>query len=332
MNYAYIGILLIPFICSIISYLIFIPILRKKKIGQMERELGPESHLKKKGTPTMGGIIMAIILAIMTLVLFILHKTKALEAMHLDVSFKKLVPMVVASIGFGLIGFIDDYKKEKLSNTEGLNPKLKMIGLFIIAIAYVVYTVFVGNLGTDIITPFANISWTMPVWLFIPFIVVVMLAATNSVNLTDGVDALCASVCLIIFATLVAIAAIFKIKEIILFLLVFMGILAGYLLFNIHPAKIFMGDTGSLMLGGVIAIVATELKIPLFLLLMAIIPVLESLSVIIQVSHYKRTKKRIFKMAPLHHHFELSGWSEVKVVVIFSLVTIVGCVLSIVAL
>ena len=332
MNYYYIGIVLIPFICSIISYLIFIPILRKKKIGQMERKFGPESHLKKSGTPTMGGIIIAAIIAVMLLVLFILEKTNVLANIGIQISFKRYLAIVIATLGFALIGFIDDFKKEKYGNTEGLNPKLKMIGLFIIALLYTLYVLFIGNIGTDIVIPFANISLTLPIWVYIPFTILVMLATTNAVNLTDGVDGLSASVCLIILACLVAISAIFKVKELIVFTLILMGALAGYLLFNIHPAKIFMGDTGSLMLGGAIAILAIELKIPLLLLLMAIIPVLESLSVIIQVTHYKRTKKRIFKMAPLHHHFELSGWSEVKVVIVFSLVTIIGCALSIIAL
>ena len=183
--------------------------------------------------------------------------------------------------------------------------------------------------GTDIIIPFAKTTVTMPIWLYIPFSIVVMLATTNAINLTDGIDGLSTSVTTIILTCLVSISIILGIKEITLVGTILIGACLGFLLFNLHPAKVFMGDTGSLLLGGAIAGIALYLKMPLLLIIIALIPIIETISVMMQVTYYKKTGKRIFKMAPIHHHFELSGWKEGKVVSVFSIITLILCIIGI---
>jgi len=321
-----IKILLLSFFVSIIISLIVIPIIRSRKIGQNERNDGPRSHLKKQGTPTMGGIIMIISLIMIAGVLFFDYsRTEETVA-------RNLLALVCATIGFGLIGFIDDFKKVVLHNTKGLKPAYKMFGLLIVAVAFTIFLLKFLNIGTDIYIPFAKNSITMPIWLYIPFTILVMLATTNAINLTDGIDGLSTSVTTIILTCLTVIGIIFGIKEIVLFGVSLIGICLAFLLFNLNPAKIFMGDTGSLFLGGAVSVMAIYLKMPLLLVIIAIIPVLEALSDIIQVLHYKRTGNRIFKMAPLHHHFELSGWNENKVVSVFSIITLVACLIGLVAI
>jgi len=316
-------ILLISFIISIILGVIIIPILRKLKVGQIERDDGPQSHLKKQGTPTMGGIIMIIsmILVITGTYIFFTSIGKSEIA-------NKLLPVLLLTIGFGLIGFIDDFKKLVLKNTEGLKPSYKMLGLLIISVTYVIYLVYGLNIGTDTYIPILKQFINVPMFFYIPFAIIVILATTNAVNLTDGIDGLSSSVSSIIVTCLTIIGIIFGIQEISIFGSVVIGVTLGFLMFNLHPAKVFMGDTGSLLLGGVISAMALYLKIPLILIVIALIPVLETLSVIIQVAYFKRTGNRIFKMAPLHHHFELSGWKENKVVIIFSLITLILCVIG----
>lgn len=318
-----IKILLLSFGLSIIVSLIVIPILKRLKVGQSERDDGPQSHLSKQGTPTMGGLILIITIIMLSAFLYIDYAKDELEIAT------RLLPMVFVTIGFGLIGFIDDFKKVILHNTDGLSPRLKMLGLMIIAVAYVVMLVFNFENGTDIYIPFVNTYITLPLWLYIPFAVVVILAATNAVNLTDGIDGLSTSVTTIILTCLTVISIIWGIKETTIFGCIIIGAALGFLLFNLHPAQVFMGDTGSLLLGGAIAGIALYLKLPLLLLLIAIIPVIETLSVIMQVTYYKRTGKRIFKMAPIHHHFELCGWKENTIVSIFSLITLIMCMVGI---
>ena len=203
-----------------------------------------------------------------------------------------------------------------------------MLGLLVISVCFVLYLLNVLNIGTDIYIPIIKTFVNIPDWIYIPFAIIVMLATTNAVNLTDGIDGLATSVTTIIVACLTVIGVIFDVKEIIIFGTIVCGCNLAFLIFNLHPAKMFMGDTGSLMLGGVIAAMALVLKMPLLLILIAIIPVLETLSVIIQVAYFKKTGNRIFKMAPIHHHFELSGWKENKVVIVFSLLTLVLCVIG----
>ena len=305
---------------SVIGGLIIIPILRKLKVGQIERNEGPESHLKKQGTPTMGGIIMIIAMIIAVTGTYIyLHATGNGKIGN------KLLPLLLISIGYGMIGFIDDFKKLVLKNTDGLKPSYKMFGLLIIAVIYVLFLVQGLKIGTETYIPFLKQYIEMPMFVYIPFAIVVILATTNAINLTDGIDGLSSSVSSIIVTCLTVIGISNQIYEVSFFGSIVIGVTLGFLMFNLHPAKVFMGDTGSLMLGGVISGIALYLKMPLLLLIIALIPVLETLSVIIQVTYFKKTGNRIFKMAPLHHHFELSGWKENKVVVIFSLITLMMC-------
>ena len=321
-----IKILLLSFAVSIVISLIVIPILRKLKVGQSEREDGPQSHLKKKGTPTMGGLILIITTILLSAFLYIDYAGDEPEIAT------RLLPMVFVTIGFGLIGFIDDFKKVVLHNTDGLSPKLKMLGLMIIAVAYVVMLVFNFENGTDIYIPFIDKYITLPLWLYIPFAVIVILATTNAVNLTDGIDGLSTSVTTIILTCLTVISIIWDIKETTIFGCIMIGSALGFLLFNLHPAHVFMGDTGSLLLGGSIAGIALYLKLPLLLIIIAIVPVIETTSVILQVAYFKKTGNRLFKMAPIHHHFELSGWKENKIVSIFSLITLIMCMVGIMAI
>ena len=316
-------ILIASFITSIILGIIIIPILKKLKVGQIERDDGPKSHLKKQGTPTMGGIIIII-----TMILVITGAYIYLTATGQNEVANKLLPMLLISIGFGTIGFIDDFKKLVLKNTKGLKPSYKIIGLLIISVAYVVYLLQFMHFDTESYIPIAKTYIVMPIYIYIPFAIIVILATTNAINLTDGIDGLSSSVSAIIITCLAVIGMIFAMPEVSIFGSVVIGAVLGFLMFNLHPAKVFMGDTGSLLLGGVISAIALYLKMPILLLVIALIPVLETLSVIIQVAYYKKTGKRIFKMAPLHHHFELSGWKENKVVIVFSIITLILCVIG----
>lgn len=317
------AVLIISFIMSIILGIIIIPILKKLKVGQIERDDGPQSHLKKQGTPTMGGIIMIISMIIMITIVDIYFIIKGQNEIA-----NKLFPILLLTIGFGLIGFIDDFKKLVLKNTKGLKPAYKMLGLLIISVAYVVYLVYGLQLGTETFIPFIKQTVLIPVYVYIPFAIIVILATTNAINLTDGIDGLSSSVSSIIITCLTIIGILYQVDEIGIFGSVIVGVILGFLMFNLHPAKVFMGDTGSLLLGGVISAIALYLKMPLLLIIIALIPVLETLSVIIQVAYFKKTGNRIFKMAPLHHHFELSGWKESKVVIIFSLITLALCIIG----
>ena len=323
-------ILMLAFSIAFAISIIVIPILRRKKIGQHERDDGPKSHLKKQGTPTMGGIVMIIAILIMGGIEYFKY-SKSIDAGEQLVA-KNLVPLILVTVGFGIVGFIDDFKKLILNNTEGLKPKYKMLGLLIIATIFTVYLTKVMNIGTDIIIPFAKTSITLPIWLYIPFTILVMLATTNAINLTDGIDGLSTSVTTIILTCLTVIGVILGVKEIVVFGASLIGICLAFLVFNLHPAKVFMGDTGSLFLGGAISVMAIYLKMPILLIIIAIVPVLETLSDIIQVLHYKRTGKRVFKMAPLHHHFELCGWHENTIVSVFSIVTLIACMIGLVAI
>jgi len=267
----------------------------------------------------MGGIIILISIAIITIIMYIENiKTNPQIG-------NKLIPLVLVSVGFGIVGLVDDFKKLVLKNTDGLKPMYKMIGLLIIAVAFVMYLL---NIGTETLIPILKTYVTLPVLVFIPFAIFVMLGTTNAINLTDGIDGLATSVTTIIIACLTVIGIVNEVKEVAILGSAVCGVNLAFLLFNMYPAKVFMGDTGSLFLGGVVVSMALYLKMPLILVIIALVPVLETLSVIMQVAYFKKTGKRIFKMAPLHHHFELSGWRENKVVTIFSLITLVLCVIG----
>lgn len=320
----------IQLICLISSFIltailgkILIPILKKLKVGQNERSDGPRAHLKKQGTPTMGGIMMIISIVIIASGYCLITKNMQQNM--------PLLAVAIASIGFGIVGFIDDFKKVVLKNTEGLNPKLKMFGLLIISAIYTMFLVKYAQIGTDIIIPFINYNLILPIWIYVPFTIFVMLSATNAVNLTDGVDGLAASVSAIMITAISIIAVKLGYESISIYGAIVVGCCAGFLIYNFYKAKVMMGDTGSLLLGGVISSMTIYFKLPLILLIVAIIPVIETLSVILQVVHFKVTGKRLFRMSPLHHHFELSGWRENKVVAVFSLVTFVASVIAIIA-
>ena len=314
--------LIFAFLISAVLEKILIPFLKKLKVGQSERYDGPRSHLRKQGTPTMGGIVMIIVLAIFLITFCILNINNFEEI-------KTILAVGLTSIGFGVVGFIDDFKKVVLKNTEGLNPKLKMFGLLIIATTYTVFLVKFTNLGTQIRIPFTDILINLPLYIYIPFMIFVMLGTTNAVNLTDGVDGLNGSVSAIMMTALSIISLKLGSESLSMLTSVVTGSCIGFLIYNFHPAKIFMGDTGSIFLGGVLASTAIYLKNPLILVIIAIIPVLETLSDILQVIHFRRTGKRLFKMAPLHHHFELSGWRENRVVAVFSIVTLLASIVGI---
>lgn len=320
-------ILLLSFIGTVITSLIVIPILKKLKMGQTEREEGPESHLKKQGTPTMGGIAMIIVIIALTAFLgydYIKDEQRQIT--------EGLLPLAIASIGFGLVGFADDVKKLVFKDTKGLKPSLKMLGLLIFATLFVVYITQILKIGTELYIPFVKTYITLPIWLYIPFMIFVMLGTTNAVNLTDGVDGLATTVCAIILTCLTVIGIITGVKEVVVFGAILIGACLGFLLFNLNPAKVFMGDTGSLMLGGAISVIAIYLKMPLLLVVIALIPIIETVSVMMQVVYFKKTGKRIFKMTPIHHHFELSGWKENKVVSVFSFITLALCIIGLIAI
>ena len=312
-----IKVLLLSFCVGLIVSLIVIPILRKLKVGQIERDDGPQSHLKKQGTPTMGGLAIIVTIILMGVVSYIQYKAKEPTVV------RNLIPLILVSVGFGLVGLVDDFKKLVLKNTEGLKPAYKMLGLLIISVSFVIY--LYKTIGTQTLIPIIKTYVAMPVLLYVPFAIFVMLGTTNAVNLTDGIDGLATSVTTIIIACLTVIGIMLDVKEVVLLGSIVCGANLAFLIFNMYPAKVFMGDTGSLLLGGVIVAMALYLKMPLILIVIALIPVLETLSVMMQVAYFKKTGKRIFKMAPLHHHFELSGWNENKIVSIFSIITLVLC-------
>lgn len=310
-----IKVLLSAFFATVVLGLIIIPILKKLKVGQVVRDDGPQSHLKKNGTPTMGGIVMLIVIIAISIVA--------------SMKYPNILPVALVSLGYGLVGFIDDFKKLVLKNTTGLKPSLKMLGLIIIAVAFVVYLVYSG-FGTETYIPILKQYITIPVWAYIPCTVFIILACTNSLNLTDGLDGLAAGITTIIMIFFIIVSAMFGSKEMSIFSAIVAGSTIGFLLFNMNPARVFMGDTGSLALGGAFCSVALMLKMPLILIIVAGICVVEALSVIIQVTYFKLTGgKRIFKMAPIHHHLELSGYKETTIVPAFWLITIVLCLLGI---
>lgn len=319
-------ILIITFLVTIVLALIIIPILKKIKVGQIEREDGPKSHLSKQGTPTMGGIIFMISISIVTIASFFYYKAQGdSKVAH------NLLPMLFLTIGFGLVGFVDDLKKLVFKNTKGLKPSYKMLGLLLISVMYTLFIIKFSEVGTQVFIPIAKVTINLPIFVYIPFAILVILATTNAINLTDGVDGLSSSVCAIIITCLTVISMINGASEVSIFGSIVVGAVLGFLTFNLHPAKVMMGDTGSLFLGGVISGLALYLKMPLLLIIIAIIPILETLSVIMQVAYFKKTGNRIFKMAPLHHHFELSGWNENKVVRVFSVITLLVCIIGIIA-
>ena len=308
-------ILFISFVMTVIIGMIVVPILRKKKIGQIVRDDGPKSHVVKNGTPIMGGVI---IILVVSLILGYYIK-----------DYPMLVLPLVSVIGFGIIGFVDDFKKLILKDPEGLSPKKKMIGLFIVTAIVIFLMLKVFNLGTSIIIPVFGQPLALGVPLFVVFAAFILLATTNAVNLTDGLDGLATGVVAIIMTFFTLVSLRDQNYEMVIFSSSIVGCCIGFLVFNMHPAKVFMGDTGSLALGGAIACASLITKLPLYLALVAFVCIVDTVSVILQVVYFKKTKgKRLFKMAPFHHHLELSGFKETKVVVIFWGITAICCVIA----
>lgn len=309
------------FVLSLIAGPIIIPMLKRLKFGQTERLDGPASHLKKAGIPTIGGLIFLIP---MTLV-----------ALFFAPKYPAILPMLIVTACFAVIGLTDDLVKIIQKNSDGLSPKQKTFAQLLVSAAFAVYAAYSPTIGTGMIVPFMGVDAVveLPVWFFIPFIIVVMYAITNSVNLTDGVDGLCAGVTLIVAVFFTVVSMVKGEWDYVkLFCSITAGGCLGFLAFNIHPAKVFMGDTGSLALGGAVGAAAVVMKMPWILLVVGGIYAVESLSDIIQVTSYKLRGKRVFKMAPIHHHFELCGWKETKVVWVFWLITFVLCLVGFVTL
>lgn len=309
----------ISFALTVLLCPIFIPILHRMKFGQFIREEGPESHLKKAGTPTMGGIVMLAAFTVSSLA-YMLNEPQ-------------IFPVILLTVGFGFIGFLDDFIKLAKKRSLGLRAWQKL-GLQIVLTGYFAYVIMSDYPElTQIIIPFTGgqAAWNLGV-LFVPFVFVAVLGTVNGANFTDGLDGLATSVTVVIAMFFVVLSL--KIESpVYLTAMIMVGTLLGFLIFNTYPAKVFMGDTGSLALGGFVAAEAFMLKAPLFIIIVAFIYLAEILSVMLQVSYFKITHgKRIFKMSPIHHHFELSGFEETRVVAMFTVVTILCCFIGFIAL
>ncbi|OKZ83880.1 MAG: phospho-N-acetylmuramoyl-pentapeptide-transferase [Clostridium sp. 44_14] len=314
---------LLSFSISIILCPVVIPFLKRLKFGQYVREDGPRSHLKKAGTPTMGGLIILISVA-------------ATSSLYLR-DYPEILPILFSTVGFGLIGFLDDYIKVVMRRSLGLRAWQKLVLQFGVTVIFAYYYTEQLHYEMQMLIPFTGGIATgryisLPIGLFLRFLFFVMVGTVNGTNFTDGLDGLASSVTLLVavFFTVVAIGTGSTAAPV---CAAVAGALMGFLVFNVYPASVFMGDTGSLALGGFVASTALLLKMPLYILIVGAIYLIEVLSVILQVGYFKITHgKRIFKMAPIHHHFEQSGWSETKVVAVFSIVTALFCLIALAAL
>ncbi|MFR8319083.1 MAG: phospho-N-acetylmuramoyl-pentapeptide-transferase [Catenibacillus sp.] len=323
MKYSILIPILVAFLISAVLCPVVIPFLHRLKFGQFIREEGPEAHQKKSGTPTMGGIIF-LLAAMVTSVFFVKD-------------YPKIIPVMFTTLGFGLIGFLDDYIKVVKKRNLGLTEIQKLAGQIIVTGIFAFYLLRYSDVGTKMLIPFTGgfengMYLDLPVWLFVIVLFIIVLGTVNGTNFTDGLDGLLSSVTVLVavFFTVVAVAAKSGLHPV---SGAVMGALLGFLLFNTYPAKVFMGDTGSLALGGFVASMAYMMNMPIFIAIIGLIYLIEVLSVMIQVTYFKATKgKRIFKMAPIHHHFELCGWPETKVVAIFSIATAVLCMIGFLAL
>lgn len=297
------------FIVSVIIGPVLIPYLRKLKFGQTIRQEGPKEHMKKSGTPVMGGLIFLFSLTIVSL--FFIKE------------YPNIIPILLVTLGFGLIGFLDDFIKVVKKRNLGLRAWQKMLGQFLITVLFYLYIVYIKDFGFETILPFTNGTKIDMGFLFLPMFFIVILGTVNGSNFTDGLDGLEGSVTTII-AVFLTIASVVTKSGIEPITAILVGALSGFLIFNVYPAKVFMGDTGSLALGGFVAASAYMLQMPFLIVIFAFIYLIEVISVIIQVLYFKATKgKRFFKMAPIHHHFEMSGWSETRIVNLFTIVTVI---------
>lgn len=314
MNNSFVLPVLISFVISAILGPVVIPYLRKLKVGQTVRDDGPQSHLKKSGTPTMGGVI--ILSGVILTSLFYIK------------DYPKIVPVLFLTVGFGLIGFIDDYIKVVLKRSMGLRAWQKMALQIVVTAIFAYWATQVTHLSLLMKIPFLQDKFLDLGWLSIPFMFFVIIGTVNGTNFTDGLDGLASSVTVIV-ATFFSVVAVGTNSGLEPITCAMVGALLGFLLFNVYPASVFMGDTGSLALGGFVAGAAYMLQMPIFIVIVGFIYLLEVVSVMMQVGYFKLTGgKRIFKMAPIHHHFELCGWSETRVVAVFSIVTALLCLLA----
>lgn len=304
----------VAFVLALIMGPLFIPILRRMKFGQQVRTEGPKAHLKKQGTPTMGGIIIMLALAL-----------ASLRFAEFDI---QLLILLIATLGYGLIGFLDDYIKIVFKRSLGLTAKQKLAGQLLVSLIVCVLLVKSGY-STEIHIPFADISFNLG-WFYFPCMVILMLGASNAVNFTDGLDGLLAGTSAIAFGAYTIIAMNNTQPDVAIFSAAMVGAILGFLVFNAHPAKVFMGDTGSLGIGGGLVAVAVLTKAELVLAIIGGIFLIEILSVVIQVVSFKTRGKRVFKMSPIHHHFELVGWSEWRVVITFWTVGLVFAALGLI--
>ena len=309
---------LIAFAISVVLGPIIIPFLRKLKMGQTERTEGVQSHLKKAGTPTMGGVIFLI--------------ATAVTALFYVGDYPKIIPILFMTVGFGIIGFLDDYLKVVLRRSDGLLAWQKMILQIIVTGVFAVYMVKYSGVALTMLIPFSGGKYLDLGWLAIPVLFFAVVGTVNGTNFTDGLDGLASSVTIMV-ATFFSVVAIGTNAGIAPITCAVVGALLGFLLFNVYPASVFMGDTGSLALGGFVVSTAYMMQMPLFILIVGLIYLVEVLSVIIQVTYFKKTGgKRIFRMAPIHHHFELGGWSETRVVAVFSITTAILCLIALLAM
>ena len=305
---------LISFAVSLVLGPVVIPFLRNLKMKQTERTDGVQSHLKKAGTPTMGGII--ILASIIVTSLFYVK------------DYPRIIPILFLTVAFGLIGFLDDYLKVVLKRSDGLLPMQKMALQIVVTAIFAFYIVKVAEIPLTMLVPFSG-GYCLDIgWLAVPVLFIAVIGTVNGTNFTDGLDGLASSVTVLVatFFTVVAIGTESGIEPI---TCAVVGALLGFLLFNVYPASVFMGDTGSLALGGFVAGTAYMMQMPLFIIIVGFIYLVEVASVILQVTYFKKTGgKRLFKMAPIHHHFELCGWSETRVVAVFSVITALLCLIA----
>lgn len=318
MDYTVFVPVIIAFVLSVVMGPVIIPVLRKLKMGQTEREEGVKAHLKKAGTPTMGGVI--ILLSVVVTSVFYIR------------DYPKIIPILFVTLGFGLIGFLDDYLKVVLKRSDGLFPMQKMALQIVVTAIFAFYLVKFTDVSLAMLLPFSGGKYLDIGWLSIPLLFIAVIGTVNGTNFTDGLDGLASSVTVLVatFFTVVAVGTRSGIEPV---TCAVVGALLGFLLFNVYPASVFMGDTGSLALGGFVASTAYMLQMPIFILIVGLIYLVEVLSVMIQVTYFKKTGgKRIFKMAPIHHHFELCGWSETRVVAVFSIITAILCLIALMAM
>lgn len=312
-DFHYFFAVILAFAVTALSGPFMIPLLRRLKVGNTERE-ELKSHQKKTGTPTMGGLM--ILLAIIITSLFFVS------------SYPKIIPILFVTAGFGVIGFFDDYLKVVLKRSDGLLAWQKMILEIVVTAVFAIYLAKFSDVPLTMLVPFSGGRYADFGWLALPILFLAVIGTVNGANFTDGLDGLASSVTVLIatFFTVVAIGTGSGIEPI---TCAVVGALLGFLLFNVYPASVFMGDTGSLALGGFVASTAYMMQMPMFILIVALIYWIEILSVMIQVGYFKMTHgKRIFRMAPIHHHFELCGWSETKVVAVFSIITTLLCLIA----